>query len=411
MLEAKAIELRAIRGSRTWRFLSAMGGREASDAPVAAMLLEIRAARAWRVLNRLRAWKYRWVDRMLLRTRKTRGREGRRPAGWKPALKVPELRTQKHDVICLSIVDWDFRFQRPQQLMTRFAEAGHRVLYVRRGDGPVVEKRAGVYELSVKDVVIAPDSLVIVQHPSWWPLARRLGRRIVYDCMDHHAGFTTEVADDDERALMMGADLVVVSSAALEREARKYAKRVLLLRNGCDYEHFAPTPRAGGPRPVIGYYGAISDWFDIELVAALATRRPDWDFLLIGATYGARVLPLTVQSNVTMPGERPYAELPQWLGVMDVAIIPFKRVALTEATNPVKVYEMLAAGKPVVAVPIPEVAALAPLVRLASSVDEFEREIDAALRENDDALIESRRVFARGQTWEQRYALLNAALQ
>lgn len=411
MLEAKSLELRAIRGSRTWRFLAAMGRRGAGDGPVPEVLLAIRGARAWRVLNSLRAWKYRWLDRAVLRARKTRRQGASGTAGREPAIQQLAPRTEKHDVICLSIVDWDFRFQRPQQLMTRFAEAGHRVLYVRRGEGPVVEKRAGILELSMKDLEIAPGALVIVQHPCWWPLAKRLGRRIVYDCMDHHAGFTTEVAVEDERALMAGADLVVVSSAALEREARQYAKRVLLLRNGCDYEHFASTPRAGGPRPVIGYYGAISDWFDIELVAALAARRPDWDFLLIGATYGAGVLPLTAQSNVTMPGERPYLELPQWLGVMDVAIIPFRRVALTEATNPVKVYEMLAAGKPVVSVPIPEVVALAPLVRFASCVDEFEGEIEAALCDEAGAVIEARRAFARAQTWEQRYELLAAALQ
>lgn len=372
MLEAKASELREIRGSRTWRFL-----------------------------NALRAWKYRWVDRVLLRAKK-RSRDVGSGVG---------IQGAAGDVVCLSIIDWDFRFQRPQQLMTRFAAAGHRVLYVRRGDGPIVEKAPGVIELSAKDLDVAPDALVIVQHPSWWPLARRLNRPIVYDCMDHHAGFTTEVAGEDERALLAGAELVVVSSTALEREARKHAKNVLLLRNGCDYEHFSATPRAGGPRPVIGYYGAISDWFDVEVVAALAARRPDWDFLLIGATYGANVSPLTALPNVTMPGERPYAELPRWLGVMDVAMIPFRRIALTEATNPVKVYEMLAAGKPVVSVPIPEVAALAPLVRLASDVDAFERELFAALRENDDAAIEARRAFAREQTWEQRYAVLAAAIR
>jgi len=228
--------------------------------------------------------------------------------------------------------------------------------------------------------------------------------------MDHHAGFTTEVSARDERALMAAAELVVVSSAALEQEARKHARNVLLLRNGCDYEHFASTPEAGGPRPVIGYYGAISDWFDVELVAALATRRPDWEFLLIGATYGAAVQPLTSLPNVTMPGERPYAELPSWLGVMNVAIIPFRRTSLTEATNPVKVYEMLAAGRPVVSVAIPEVAALAPLVRLASDAATFEREIEAALGD-DGAAAAERRAFATEQSWEHRFAVLEAAVR
>jgi glycosyltransferase involved in cell wall biosynthesis len=242
--------------------------------------------------------------------------------------------------------------------------------------------------------------LVIVQHPKWAGVARQLGGRVIYDCMDDISAFTTESRSDDERQLMQTADLVVVTSAALEREARKHAKNVALIRNGCDYELFARTQIGGGPRKVIGYYGAISDWLDIPLIAALARRRPEWDFLLIGATYGANLLPLGDLPNVTLPGEKPYAELPEWLSVMDVCIIPFKRIPLTEATNPVKVYEMLAAGKPVVSTPIPEVAALAPLVRLASDAQEFEREILAAFADEN---IEPRRAFAREQTWEKRY--------
>jgi glycosyltransferase involved in cell wall biosynthesis len=230
---------------------------------------------------------------------------------------------------------------------------------------------------------------------------------VIYDCMDLIGGFTNEVRDANEVQLMKNADLVVVTSAMLEREARQHAKNVLLLRNGCDYEHFARTLPADNPRPVVGYYGAISDWFDAELVAALARKRPDWDFLLIGSTWGGDVRPLSGLANVVLPGEQPYDSLPEWLGVIDVAIIPFQRVPLTEATNPVKVYEMLAAGKPVVAVPIPEVAALAPLVRLASDADGFEREIEAALLDHD---VEARRAFAREQTWEKRYEVLAAAL-
>jgi glycosyltransferase involved in cell wall biosynthesis len=372
LLEARESELQAIRGSRTWRWL-----------------------------NALRAFKYRWVDRLLLRL----------PA---PSLnsKVgsdPTLLFNVPDVVCLSIIDWDFRFQRPQQLMSQFANDGRRVLYVRRGKGPVVAKRDNVWEVSAADVQHAP--LVIVQHPSWWPLAKQLGGTIVYDCMDEHAGFSTEVAAGHEEALLRCADLVVVSSARLAEKARGFAKNVLLLPNACDYEHFASTPRAGGPRPVIGYYGAISDWFDLDLVAPLAARRRDWDVLLIGATYGADVRPLTALPNVMLPGEQPYTSLPGWLGVIDVCIIPFVRNALTEATNPVKVYEMLAAGKPVVSVAIPEVAALVPLVRVASGVEAFEREIEAALREDSDAQADARRAFAREQTWGHRYAALRAALE
>ena len=292
--------------------------------------------------------------------------------------------------------------------MLRFAGAGYRVVYVTRKKTAPKERHPGVTEISVKDVEVPEDAIVIVQHPGWWPVIKALPNRVIYDCMDHIAGFSTEVADGNERELMAHAELVVVTSDALEREARQYAKEVVVVRNGCDYAHFARTPRAENERPVIGYYGAISDWFDSALVAQLARAKPEWEFLLIGSTRGADLAELRGLRNVILTGERPYAELPEWVGVMDVCIIPFRRTPLTEATNPVKVYEMLAAGRPVVSVPIPEVAALAPLVRLASTAEEFAREIESALADRDD---EARRAFAREQTWDARFAQLDAKLR
>jgi len=109
-----------------------------------------------------------------------------------------------------------------------------------------------------------------------------------------------------------------------------------------------------------------------------------------------------------MPGEKHYSVIPDWLGRFDVAILPFKRTALTEATNPVKAYEILASGKPLVSVPIPEMASLVPLVRLASTVDEFEKEIADALEGDSDELIEQRQAFARLHTWEERFELLSS---
>ena len=348
----------------------------------------------------------------------------------------------QHDVVCFPIIDWTFRFQRPQQLMRRYARAGHRVFYLElatRSTGApytLVEREPNVWTVSLAgpaldvyrgaltadgcDALLASlDALrrdlslgaaaAIVQLPYWWPLARqareRWNWRLVYDCMDDHAGFSTNTESmvGGEGGMFREADLVVASSARLEAKARACGSRPIVIRNGCDFAHFSRPVKAPGRRPVIGYYGAIADWFDADLVADLAERRPDWDFVLVGSTFTGDVTRLSQLPNVTLPGEKPYAEVASWLERFDVAIIPFKRVPLTEATNPVKVYEMLAAGKPVVAVPLPEVAALGSLVRLASRPDEFEREIAAALGERDPALASRRRVFARQNTWDHRF--------
>ena len=396
-------------------------------------LREIHLSSAWALVSRLRSWKLRLLDPLLglfgLAWPRRRAAVDGDPGG----AAIQPAEGGRYDVICLAICGWDERFQRPQQLMSRFAAAGHRVFYVRpepRGDGPLwsaAEKLTNVYEISLRGgrefeglAALRGEGTIgtaatIVQVPSWWALARqareRFGWPVLYDCMDYHAGFTTVRRSmvADEGSLLAEADVVVASSVGLEARARMKRDDVLLVRNGCDYEHFAKTPHAQNTRPVIGYYGAIADWFDADLVCALAQRRTDWDFVLVGSTYSGDIARLARLPNVTLTGEEAYQSLPDWLGGFDVAIIPFRRTPLTEATNPVKVYEMLAGGKPVVSVPIPEVALLAPLVRLASTVDEFEREIVAALAE-DPSAADGRRAFAREHTWEARVAVLDRVL-
>lgn len=358
-------------------------------------------------------------------------------------------KTKAYDIICFPIIDWDFRFQRPQQLMTQFAAAGHRVFYISHNfcelDKPyeIQEKALNVYEVKLSGVELSVyrdqlnayqqtqlffslDALrrdlalgatvSIVQLPFWWPVAeqarKQLGWPVVYDCMDHHAGFSTNTEEmlRQEHLLFSSSDLVVVSSTALAEEAKTFGADPLMVRNACEYEHFAKTGSAHNKRPVIGYYGAIADWFDSDLVADLAERRPDWDFVLVGSTNLADITRLSKLPNVTLPGEQPYATLPRWLTQFDVTLIPFKRVPLTEATNPVKAYEILAAGKPIVSVPLPEVVALGSVVRLAATAEEFEREVAAALHEKTPEQIEARRAFAKTNTWQSRFEVLAPAV-
>ena len=375
---------------------------------------------------------------------------GREEEAVLPPSAAAAMLAAKHDVVCLPIIDWGFRWQRPQQIASRFAAAGHRVFYLAqnfRADGPactVEEKLPNVFEVSLRgprrnvyqdemdqEAVAALfsslDALrrnfglgataVIVELPFWWPLAKQardaFAWPITYDCMDYHAGFSTNRPEMivQEDALLAGADLVVVSSAVLEEQAHRHNPNVAVVRNGCEFERFASAAgKPSNPRPLVGYYGAIADWFDADLVADLAERRPDWDFVLVGSTFTADTSRLGKLANVSLPGEMPYAEIPSWLARFDVAIMPFKRVPLTEATNPVKAYEMLASGKPLVAVPIPEVVAMAPHVRLAATAEEFEREIAAALAERGTGAAAKRQAFARENTWEERFARFGAAV-
>ena len=362
----------------------------------------------------------------------------------------PSLFARRYRVICLPVIDWDFRYQRPQQLMTQFAEAGHPVYYISITFSKNIHTREvkpnvlegslpGDPSLSPYRGILSPeaaqstaDALIgllgsensdptvcIVQLPFWLTLTEELAYRlkcpIVYDCMDDHAGFATNTQSmlKHEHTLKTRADLVVASSPLLMEQVETIAQKSVLIRNATDFEHFAavdaspPTPNQTQLR--IGYYGAISDWFDVPLVAGIAKARPHWRLILIGSTAGADTTLLTALPNIQLTGEKPYADLPELIGPWDCCIIPFRRCPLTEATNPVKVYEMLAAGKPVVAVPLPELVPIAEqgLIQLAEDDRGFITAIENSVHLDSPGAIAQRRAFARENTWNQRFSVLD----
>lgn len=368
---------------------------------------------------------------------------------------IVEPATSQHDaVIGLPAIEWHDRFQRPQHLMRRFARESHLVLYAANRFHGGTAARTRPIESNILEVMLPGDpaanvhrdalgaedcarmlaamegvaserglsgAIVVAQHPYWTPLAEALRERfgwpIVYDCMDDHSGFWdigSEVLDV-ERRLIAAADLVVASSRRLYEGIRARSRSAVLVRNACEYEHFsrvADHPPSQAIRPTIGYYGAIADWFDARLVAKLAALRPDWRFELIGSTLGGNVRPLEGLANVRLLGECPYAELPGRIVGWHAFIIPFRRLPLTEATNPVKVYEMLATDRPVVAVGLPELVPIARkgLIRLAATAEAFAAAIDEGLAERNPDLVEARRAFARRNTWSVRHRALAHAI-
>jgi GT2 family glycosyltransferase len=364
---------------------------------------------------------------------------------------APVIRDDAYDVVCFPSIEWSFRFQRPQQMAVELGREGHRVFYVShqfRQDGEpyeIRERAPGVHEISLRgparDVFVQTltprdadyilhvletmregqkigAAVTIAQLPFWAPVAmaarEKFGWPVVYDCMDLHSGFATYPRQmmEQELELIRRADLVAASSKALEAHVQDQSSNVLLLRNACDFDHFSGSARLAPPardsRPLIGYYGAIAEWFDTELVASLARRHPEWDFVLVGSTVSADVAALRRLRNVSLAGERAYAEIPSWLARFDVAIIPFKVTPLTQATNPVKAYEILAGGKPVVSTALPEMMAMAPLVRIATGVEEFEKEIAQALEfDYEPEMVARRQAFARENTWQSRVRALD----
>jgi glycosyltransferase involved in cell wall biosynthesis len=280
---------------------------------------------------------------------------------------------------------------------------------------------ASVRKLVAWGGILSPISLV--QHPFWSHLASvPAPARLVYDRMDLHEGFhvgmdtySTGLAQA-ERALFARADLTILSSAWLDQDTAPHTGRRLLLRNAADFQHFATKPdapfRDPDGRRVIGYFGAIAEWMDLGLVEATARRFPDCLILLIGHDQCQAGRQLSGLPNVRLTGEMPYARLPHYLHGFDVCILPFLRIPLTLATNPVKVYEYLSAGKPVVSVALPEMEAISDQVTVARDQVEFLRGITTALAGGESPdLCAHRQAFAASQTWSQRADDLRHAVE
>lgn len=363
---------------------------------------------------------------------------------------------QRSDIFIFPIIDWHFRIQRPQHLAMHLARLGYRVFYFTTvpklhddghpfeiieqvqervflcklyADGSeqniyrdtMTESVAGGYRKSILALMNAmgtKSSVSIIHLPYWLPLAKSIpGSQVVYDCMDHHEGFHGDSAEMSsmEMQAVQESEVVITTSEYLYRNVSRW-RPTTIVRNGTEFEKFAQAP--GRPRSarrkqqVVGYIGAISEWFDVDLVAQAASRYPQYQFVLVGSTAGCNTAPLKTVPNVKLVGEVPYGEVAGRLHDFDITIIPFKINELTKATNPVKVYEYLSAGKPVVATAMPELCLLAEHIHIGHSREEFLDKIGLAMKECGDLkLAERRRDWARTQDWAVRARAFEKAIE
>jgi glycosyltransferase involved in cell wall biosynthesis len=362
------------------------------------------------------------------------------------------------DVVCFSNMEWDFRYQRPQQIMSQFAAHGHRVFYLRPERVlplscperfSLIALKENLYQVTLaarrevwinqEDIQGANAEVLLdsldalrqaydienaigyVMSPSWTSTSleakSRWGWSLIYDCMDEWNGFPgmSHAISRAERSLVRECDLLVVTAERLYEKWRGIARALTLSRNAVDYQFYAERCRPNTflkdePHPVVGYFGAIAEWFDVGLVAHLARQRPDYTFVLLGRIAGADISELQPLPNVRLLGQHPYETMPQYLYHFDACLIPFKITRTTEATDPVKVYEYLSSGKPVVSVDLPELKSFSDLLYIGADRDHFLEQLDNALSEGDPELAARRRAFAAGNTWKHRYETILAGV-
>jgi glycosyltransferase involved in cell wall biosynthesis len=259
-----------------------------------------------------------------------------------------------------------------------------------------------------------PDVLWL-SHPRQVGAIHALGSKMLccYDCMDDWSGIgkpsVSSRYSQRERHILSRADLVFATSKALFEKCSKIARRVVRVPNGADCAHFAPRKdqelakiRKSSP-PVIGFIGNFGSWIDLDLVVKIAVRKPNWILRFVGPfvnNHDWQVLSRI--SNVELVGEVPFESLPDYVQYFDVCILPFRTDGIGPSINPVKLYEYLATGKPVVSTNLEEVSDFANVIRIADDTEAFINLIEEALADTDVFSFERRINAARANDWENR---------
>lgn len=273
-----------------------------------------------------------------------------------------------------------------------------------------------------REKVRRPISWFMIPHLA--SVAGRLNERVsVYYCIDDYAAMpdvNVEAIQAMDDELTRRADLVFVASDTLLEGKRRLNPNSHVSPHGVDVDHFAraqspdqavPADVADLPGPIIGFFGLIERWIDLDLIDFLAERRPHWNFVLIGRV-AVPAEALERRPNVHLLGKRPYDELPAYGKAFDAAIIPYRLTQQVIHANPIKLREYLAMGKPTVSVSTPEIDKYADVVSIARSPEEFLARLDEALARPDgpDA-IQRRMDRVRAESWGARLDRVLAIVQ
>ena len=358
-------------------------------------------------------------------------------------------------LLVLSHLRWDFVFQRPQQLLTRAARDGLSVIYVEEPvwEGGTFGKR--VFERDGVTVVqpIVPaeaDGMQAEAHarrvvaalghgadrlwlwlytPMALPWADDLTpQRTIFDKMDELSAFAFAPPEllEREAATVARADVVFTGGAAMFEAAAGRHANLHCFPSSIDAAHFGrarddrltdPADQAAIARPRIGFFGVIDERFDAGLLAQVAARRPDWQFVMLGPTAKIDPAALPRPANVHWLGAKAYEDLPAYLAHWDAGWMPFAINDATRFISPTKTPEFLAAGLPLVSTAIRDVVRPygdAGLVRIAGDADASVAALEAALRPPAPgwrAAVDTR--LATGswdQTWARMRGLIEAAV-
>jgi glycosyltransferase involved in cell wall biosynthesis len=357
-------------------------------------------------------------------------------------------------VICLSHLRWDFVYQRPQHLMSRFA----RVKPVFFFEEPIFSEDATYLDISQRD----ENLFVVVPHISnadrdekniteiqgqmlnklisekelsnyllWFytPMAMDFAKDLkpavtVFDCMDELSAFKFAPPEliENEKRVIEKADIIFTGGYSLYEAKRDRHPQVFAFPSSIDVQHFSqartnitePLDQHDIPHPKLGFCGVIDERFDTKLLAEMALLRREWNFVMIGPVVKISDDDLPKAPNIYYLGGKDYKDLPAYFSGWDIALMPFAMNESTRFISPTKTPEYLAAGKPVISTPIRDV--VRPygefnLVEIGSNAEEFIASAERIFEGRSEDWAQQRDGFLADiswdKTWDEMVELIN----
>ncbi|MBC8235032.1 glycosyltransferase [bacterium] len=265
-----------------------------------------------------------------------------------------------------------------------------------------------------------------LERPILWFYAPRLVKLIgqfeekcvVYHCVDELS--TYKDADNTlfaamEEELLRKADIVLTPARSLFERKQKYNTNIHLMPNAADIEHISKSRLETTPvapdianikKPIIGYVGTIANWVDLLLIEKIAVTHPEWSIVLIGHIHAfvslADIKKLEIYKNIHLLGRKEYEELPRYYKAFDACIVPLLLNEHIMYSNPTKIYEYLATGKPIVSTDFPSAREFEHLIRIAKNREDFIHQIEKALNEDEPQFVEARLEEAKKHSWDAR---------
>ncbi|NLP31080.1 MAG: glycosyltransferase family 1 protein [Clostridiales bacterium] len=244
-------------------------------------------------------------------------------------------------------------------------------------------------------------------------------RGVIYDCVDRHSAYkgmiNPPVVDKMEEDLAKKANFVFCTAQGLYDTLIEYNKNIELIPNGVAYEIFSKVSqeKKKDDKPVFGFIGMLQECIDYDCIEKLAEAYPKGEIIMIGRTLpGVDISALKKYSNIKFLGLIPQVELPKYISKFDVCLNVFRQGRLSKDVSPLKLYEYLATGKPIVSTKEPlQVTDFSDVVYIAENADDFVVKCEEALNENDQEKVKKRIEYARACSWDERVKRMEELLE